>query len=178
MKIDMNRKFYVAEWTKRIGLLLVVSGIVFAGCQGALLSYKGAKVRTPYRIALSDGTQKSAHYQSPDLTIDYQILRNGDELRVSGVVEYTPKITNTYTLIPYFHLSLLLTDQYGNILQEKGLMTPGSNDPNNKMRVSEKIHLPSGTAYMAFSYSGEARCGGRQDGGGGAMSFWEVPIVR
>jgi len=175
----MSKALSIAEWMKRGGLLLVASSIVLTGCQGALLTYKGAKVRDVYRIALADGTQRSAHYQSPDLTIDYQVLRNGDELQLSGVAEYTPKIKNGYTLIPYFHLSVFLTDQYGKILQDKGITTPGSDDPNNRMRFSEKIQLPPGTANMVFSYSGEARSGGgRQDGGGGNTSFWEVPIVK
>jgi hypothetical protein len=179
MEADMCKASSIAEWMKRGGLLLVASSIVLTGCQAARLTYKGAKVREAYRIALADGTQRSALYRSPDLTIDYHVLRNGDELQLSGVADYTQKIKNGYTFIPYFHLSVFLTDQYGNILEDKGITTPGSDDPNNRMRFSEKIPLPPGTANMAFSYNGEARSGGgRQDGGGGYTSFWEVPIVK
>jgi hypothetical protein len=179
MEADMNKLLNITGWIKRGGLLLVASSIVLTGCQGALLTYKGAKVRDGYRIALADGTQRSAHYESPDLTIDYQVWRNGDELQLSGVAEYTPKIKNSYTLIPYFHLSVFLTDPYGNILEDKGIVTPGSDDPDHKMRFREKILLPPGTANMAFSYSGEARSSGsRRDGGGGVTSFWGVPIAK
>ena len=175
----MKKLFNLAKWMKRGGLLLVASSLALTGCQGVLLSYKGAKVRNVYLIALADETQRSARYQSPDLIIDYQVLRNGDELQLSGVAEYTPKIKNSYTLIPYFHLSVFLTDSYGNILQDKGILTPGSEDPDKRMRFSDKIQLPPGTANMAFSYGGEARSGsGRQNGGGGATSFWEDPTVK
>lgn len=175
----MGRASNFAEWIRRAGLLLVASSIVLTGCSAARLTYKGAKVREAYRIALEDGTQRSALYRSSDLTIDYHVSRNGDELQLSGVAEYTHKIKNGFTFIPYFHLSVFLTDQHGNILEEKGVTTHGSDDPNSRMRFSEKIPLPPGTAKMAFSYSGQARSGGgRQDGGGGFTSFWEVPTIK
>jgi hypothetical protein len=179
MGADMRKVLSIAKWMKRYGWLLVASSILLTGCQGALLTYKGAKVRDAYRIALADGTDRRAHYESPDLIIDYEVFRNGNDLQLSGVAEYTSKIKNAFVLIPYFHLSVFLADQYGNILQDKGITTPGSDDPNNKMRFNEKIRLPPGTANMAFSYSCEARSsGGRQDGGGGLASFWQVPIVK
>jgi hypothetical protein len=180
MEADMRKSWGIAEWMKRGGLLLAASSIVLTGCQGALLTYKGAKVRDAYRIALADGTQRSARYQSPDLTIDYQVLRNGDELQLSGVAAYTPRIKNGFNLVPYFRLSVFFTDQGGNILQDTGIMTPGSDDTNHQIRFSEKIRLPPGTADMAFSYSGQARDsdGVGNDKGGGDMPFWQVPIIR
>jgi len=176
----MSKALSIAEWMKRGGWLLVASSIVLTGCQGALLTYKGSKVRDAYRIALADGTQRSARYQSPDLTIDYQVLRNGDELQLSGVAEYTPRIKNGFTLIPDFDLSVFFTDAQGNILEDRWIATPGSGDPNSQMRISEKLLLPPGTANMAFSYSGRARdsSGAGKDRGSGDMPFWQVPIVR
>ena len=176
----MSKALSIAEWMKRGGWLLVASSIVLTGCQGVLLTYKGAKVRDAYRIALTDGTQRSARYESPDLTIDYQVLRNGNDLQLSGVAEYTPRIKNNFTMIPDFDLSVFLTDAQGNILEDRWIATPGSGDPNNRMRFSEKLLLPPGTTNMAFSYSGRAResSGGGNDRGGGEMPFWQVPIVR
>ncbi len=174
----MSKALSMAGWMKRGGLLLMALSIVLTGCHGFLTTYKGQKVRDRYRIALPDGTSRSDLYQAPDLTIDYHAVRNGDELQLSGVARYTPQISNAYTLIPNFHLSVFLIDQYGNILQDRGIITPGSEDPERRMRFSEKIKLPPGTASMAFSYTGEARSSGsRQDGGGGFVSFWFVPIV-
>jgi hypothetical protein len=180
MEADMNKAWGIAEWMKRGGLLLVASSIVLTGCQGVLLTYKGAKVRNAYLIALTDGTQKSAGYQSSDLTIEYQWVRSGNELQLSGLATFTPRIQNSYSMIPYFDLSVFFTDAQGNILEDRGIPTPGSGDPNNQMRFSEKLLLPPGTANMAFSYSGQARDSGGDgdDKGGGDMYFWEVPIVR
>jgi hypothetical protein len=175
----MGKASSAAQWMKRGGLLVVASSIVLMGCQGLLLTYKGQKVRPASRVAVADGASLSETYRAPDLVIDYHASRNGDELQLSGVADYTAQIRNAYVLIPYFHLSVFLTDQYGNILEDRGITTPGSDDPNNRMRFSEKIKLPPGTASMAFSYSGEARSSGsRDEGGGGVSSFWSIPVVK
>ncbi len=155
-------------------LALLGPALLFLGCQGALLNYKGAKALDTYRIAIADGTQRSGRYQSPDLTIDYQALRNGNELQLTGEAEYTPKIRHAFTFIPYFYLSVFLIDQNGTILQDRGITTPGSNDPNNRMRFGEKIQLPPGTAYIAFSYSGQGKGSSVRE----TEPFWDVPIVR
>ena len=170
----MRKGLSLAAGIRRSGLFLVASSILLSGCQGFPLTYKGAKVLETYRIALGDGTQRSGRYHAPDLTIDYSVVRYGDDLELSGVAEYTPKIKNGFGLVTYFHLGVFLADQGGNILQATGIRTPGSDDPSSRMRFSEKIHLPPGTVNMAFNYSIEARGAGSRE----TSSFWGIPIVR
>ena len=177
MEAEMSKAWSIAEWMKRGGLLLAASSIVWTGCQGVLLTYKGAKVRDAYLIALTDGTQKSASYQSPELTIEYQWERSGNELQLSGLAKFTPRIENNFSRIPSFLLSVFFTDAQGSILEDRGIPTPGSDDSNNQLRFSEKLLLPPGTANMAFSYSGQA-CGGGGADGSEDMYFWQIPIVR
>jgi hypothetical protein len=174
MEVDMSKALSITAWMKRGGLLLIASSIVLTGCQGFRLTYKGAKVLETYRIAIADGTQRSARYQSSELTIDYNVVRNGDELQLSGVAEYTSMIKNGYPVISYLNLGVFLTDQDGNILQDNGIKTPGSEDPNYRIRFYEKIQLPPGTANMAFRYSIDASVFGCSR----MSSCSEVPIVR
>ena len=176
----MSKAWNAAGWVQRSGWLLALSIVLLTGCQGILLTYKGAIVREGYLIALTDGTQRSGFYQSSDLTIEYRWVRSGNELLLSGLVKFTPRIRNGFNLISYFNLSLFFTDAQGKILEDRRIGAPGSGDPNDPMHLSEKLLLPPGTANMAFSYSGQARfsgSGGKGDGGGD-MPFWQVPIVR
>jgi hypothetical protein len=176
----MGKLWKTAGYAQTSRWLLALSIVVLTGCQGILLTYKGAIVREGYLIALTDGTQRDGFYQSPDLTIEYQWTRSGNELWLSGLTTFTPRIRNGFNLIPYFHLSLFFTDAQGQILEDRRIGTPGSGDPSNPMRFSEKLLLPPGTANMAFSYSGQARGSGGagKEDGGGDMPFWQVPIVR
>jgi hypothetical protein len=171
----------MVQWMKRLGLLLAASAIVLMGCQGSLITYKGTTVRPASRIALPDGTDTNGRYRSDDLIIDYHAVRNGDALELSGAVQYSPGIRNSYTRISVFVLSVFLSDQEGFVLENKGIATPGSDDPDRKMGFHEKIQLPPGTANISFSYSGEARGGGGGIGsgtGGSMTSFWKIPIIR
>jgi len=175
----MGTAIRMTEWMKRGGLVLAVASVLLMGCQAARLTYKGAKVREPFRIGLEDGTSRSSRYQSADVIVEYEVYRKGNELQISGVGEFTAKIRHAYTQVPYFHLSLFLTDQYGYVLEAKGIRTPGIDDPQNRFRFNETIVLPPGTTGFAFSYDAEGRMsGGRQEGGGGKSTFWEIPIVR
>jgi hypothetical protein len=180
VEAGMSKALSMAEWMKRGGWLLVASIIALTGCQGVLVTYKGAKVRDAFLIALPEGTQRSAGYESPDLTIEYQWVRSGNELQLSGTAKFTPRIQHCCTMIPYFDLSLFLTDAQGNILEQRWIATPGNGDPESQMRIGEKLLLPPGTANMAFSYSGTARDSSNTgvNKGSGDMPFWQVPIVR
>lgn len=176
---NLNILSKMTEWIKRYGLLLAVSCIVLMGCQAALMTFKGATVRSASRIALPDGIETKGRYRSDNLIIDYHAVRNGDVLELFGAAHYSPGIRNSFTRISVFVLSVFLSDQEGMVLEDKGIATPGSDNPDRKMGFHEKIHLPRGTANISFSYSGEARGGGGLNGGGGSMtSFWEIPIVR
>ena len=176
----MDKTLRIAGWMKRGGLLLAASIIVLAGCQGFLLTYKGAKIRSDSLIALAEGTQGSGLYRTEDVIIDYQWVRNGNELQFSGLVKFTSRMQNNFAMIPVFDLSLFFTDAEGIVLEQRYIAVPGNGEPNNPMRISEKLLLPPGTANMAFSYSGQARdsSGTGDDNGGGDMPFWQVPIVR
>jgi hypothetical protein len=176
----MGKAWRAYGWVKSGGWLLALSIVALTGCQGILLTYKGAIVREGDLIALTEGTQRGGRYQSPDLTIEYQWTRSGNELQFSGLAKFTPRIRNSFNIIPYFHLSLFFTDAQGKILEDRRIGTPGSDDPNNPILVSEKMLLPPGAANMAFSYSGQARGpgGAGKEDGGGDMPFWQVPIVR
>lgn len=167
-------------WFSRGALLLLVTILLLGGCGGALFTYLGAQVREGHLIALTDGSDSESRYRSNDLIMGYRWSRRGNELLLSGVASYAPGIRSGFTLIPYFHLSVFLTDGRGVILADRGITTPGSSEPGNIMRFKEKLLLPPGTTHMAFSYSGQGRISGGtgEDRGGGEMPFWEVPIVR
>jgi hypothetical protein len=175
----MDKTLRIAGWMKRGGLLLTASIIILAGCQAALLTYKGEKVRSDSLIALAEGTPGSGAYRTEDVIIDYQWVRKDNELQFSGLIKFTSRMQNNFTMIPVFDLSLFFTNAEGIILEQRYIAVPGNGDPNIPMRMSAKMLLPPGTVNMAFSYSGQARDSATdEDNGGGDMPFWQVPIVR
>jgi hypothetical protein len=177
---QMGKAMTVSRHFKFGVFLLAVQFVALLGCQGTMPTYRGAKVHQSQLIPLADGVQKTASYQSRDLVIDYQVLRNKDELQISGMAQFTSRLRTGFTSIPYFHLSVFLADAQGTVLANRGIVTSGYGYPDDDMRFRDKIMLPPGTAYMAFGYSGEARDsgGGHDDGGAVEISFWEYPVSR
>ena len=102
---------------------------------------------------LTEGTQGSAVYQTTDLIIEYQWVRSGNELQLSGLAKFTSRIQNSFTMIPVFDLSLFLTDAQGIILEQRCIATPGDVEPGSRMRSArscccrrERRTWPSATA--------------------------------
>ena len=173
--MDMTSK--IARWMKRSGILLAAAIFVLTGCHGSLLTYKGSRALEPHLVALPNGVQEGRHYESGDLTIDYRLVRQGDELELSGTAAYTTGIIHAFSKIEFFNLSVLFTDQAGTVLEQAGIKTPGSDEPGTPMHFSEKMKLPANTAKMTFIYSGTGIEHNFGDGGG-SSPFWQVPVVR
>jgi hypothetical protein len=168
-------------WTGLLALiLLAVPGLMLVGCQTAGTGYGGATLAPSSQIPLMDGTKRSNHYETLDVSIDYEYVRNGDALQLSGVVRYGAGLRHNFVMIPQFYMRLYFGDAKGSVLSYHGVPVSGYGYPDDVMRFSEHLTLPPGTAVMAFGYSGYARdTGGHRDGGGGNTEahFYYDPSV-
>jgi len=156
-------------------LLLVVAAVFLPACQSLMLTYQGATVHPGDRIPLVAGALQAGGYLAPDLTVYYQYVWNQSELDISGVVVFAGSISNNFTLIKTFHMSLVLLEAQGRIVKMQLLQTASPGDPSDPTPFSERIALPPGVSGMTFVYSGDAREGGQD---GVATTFWHYPITK
>jgi hypothetical protein len=156
-------------------LLSGAVGVFLLACQSLMVTYQGATVHSEDRIPLVAGALQAGGYLAPDLAVYYQYSLNQSELDISGLVVFAGSISNNFTLIKKFHLSLALLDAQGRILEMKLLQTASPGDPSNPMPYSERLTVPPGAAGMAFVYGGDAREGGQD---GVATTFWHYPITK
>ena len=159
----------------RNSILLGVPAVFLLACQSLMVSYQGATVRSEDRIPLVAGAGQAGSYLGPDLTVDYQYLWNQSELNISGAIGFAGSISHNFSVIVNFHLSLVLLDAEGRILETKLLDATSSGDPSDPIRFSERLALPPGVSGMAFVYGGDAREGGLE---GMTTSFWHYPIKK
>ena len=156
-------------------ILLGVVAVFLLACQSLMVSYQGATVHSEDRIPLVAGALQAGGYLAPDLAVYYQYVWNQSELDISGVVVFAGSISNNFTLIKKFHMSLVLLDAQGRILEMKLLQTASPGDPSNPMPFRQRLTAPPGVSGMAFVYSGDAREGGQD---GVATTFWHYPITK
>jgi len=163
----------VVVFRKRFSALICI--VVFVGgCQGALFSYRGGTVKQADRLPILAGGEHVASWKAYDLTVNYQYVRNQDELKISGVVEFTDQLKNNFLLIKYFHLDGIFLDSQGKVLAEKGLVSDSRFNSTNSLSFSSALKLPKDAVSMAFSYTGDALTG--SDDGGNFNFFWAYPF--
>ena len=156
-------------------LLLVVAAIFLSACQSLMLTYQGATVHPEDRIPLVAGALQAGGYLAPDLTVYYQYVWNQSELDISGAVVFAGSISNNFSLVVNFHMSLALLDAQGRILGMKLLQAVSSGDPSDPMPFRERLVVPLGVSGIAFVYGGDALEG---DDDGMTTTFWHYPITK
>jgi hypothetical protein len=154
---------------------LMLAMVSLLGCQSLSFDPKGYTVPESCWIALPPDGNSSGEWTNDDIILRYSFLRSQSQLRVSGSIRFTDRITKIYLLIQYFHLDLIPLDARGNVLDMIGLTTAtGVNTVfDNSVEFKTVLTLPSNTEAFAFSYRG--RTYGTKDGG--FMDFWEYPLT-
>jgi len=160
--------------------LVIVLGTMLIGCQTTTMGSKGGTLAPSSQIPLAEGMKHTDRYETLDITIDYDYVRSGDALQLSGVVRYGAGLQHNFIMVPQFYMRLYLADARGNVLSYHGVPISGYGYSDDVMRFGEHLTLPPGTAVMAFGYSGYARdTGGGKDSGGGNTEahFFNDPAV-
>lgn len=162
----------------RLSILLVAVvafGAFLIGCQGSLNNLQGQDIQYGERIMLKEGGQQTGQYKSDDMTIDYQYVRTGDSLKISGVIQFSFTMQRMFLTLRTFNLSLLLADSQGKVLGEQILTIASAERLTSPQTFSKTLVIPPQTALVAFNYSGQVSGSGTD---GSPTSFWHTPIVK
>ena len=161
--------------TSRIAFVLLFGGVFLAaslaGCQSFGRRDMGRLVPDFYRVAIPDGGTGSKTFKTPDMTVDYQYRRAGDQLKVWGSGDIRFESINELV----FHLYFL--DHRGEVIGIQDFfsyldhtdfidMSPG------KRNFHRDFTIPSGAVAFALGYDGET---GRLPGED-AISFSYYPF--
>ena len=162
-----------AVFNKRLSALILLV-MCLNGCQGTLSGFKAGTVKEADRLPIMAEGEHSAFWKGYDLTVNYQYVRNRDELKISGAVEFADQFKNNFLLIKYFHLDGIFLDSEGRVLAVSGLVSGSRLYSEDALSFSRLLKLPDHTVSIAFSYTGDALTGG--DDGGSFNYFWTYPI--
>ena len=182
----MSKKLLTMLYSFRTYALVALLPFALLGCASTILTpgFRGGKIQPGYQIPIKSGEHQD-FYTTDDLSINYHYIRDGDDLKISGVVNFASGTQLNFNVVDYFNLGLLLGNSKGEILSSQGLVSASwvnLTGPNNQLHFSDNIKLPANSMLMAFTYTGQASEGGLSSGGdesgGGNTQFWQYPIVR
>jgi hypothetical protein len=159
---------------KSIVLIFLIQ-LTFA-CSGVNPLSPGAWVEEQNRIpVLHDGQQKGS-WQTPDLSIEYELRKESNRLQISGVVDFGGYITRGFSTLEYLTVYLHALKDDGIVLKTIPVKIFGYRrhfDLLGKMSFDGHFDMSEdvGIVAVAFSYSGTVMEGG----GRTTWDFWKVP---
>jgi hypothetical protein len=148
-------------------LILAITPIL-SGCQAAQKHPGEWAAPEKVTVPIPPGNN-SGRWWGRDLVVDYKYSRTQGSMDMTGVVRFQDNMSNNYSMLKDFHLSVSLLDKNGTSLGNQGItMGAGTFDP-----IPFHVHLevPADSVAMEFTYKGTAQGGIR--GGGNSTSFWQ-----
>ena len=150
-----------------------IAGSILLACNNKILSYRGRWVDDADRITLQDGGPHKGNWQTRDLTIAYEYVKDAQSLKISGVVELSDHLKMGFSTLEYLNINVISVEN-GFVLDSKDIKTFGYRrymDYMGKMTFETHLELSEGAVAVSFSYSGTVMEGG----GRGDWRFWKVP---
>jgi len=156
--------------------LLLFSVQLFFACAGVNPMSPGAWVEEKNRIAVLQDGQQKGNWQTPDLSIAYELRKEANRLEISGVVDFDAYITKGFSTLEYLYIYIHALKDNGIVLKTVPVKTIGYRrqfDFLGKISFSGHFDMSADVdiVAVAFSYSGTVMEGG----GRTTWDFWKVP---
>jgi len=147
---------------------------LLSGCTAGNMDIRGAALNPNKTVPLkkADPPQRGA-YTTEDLAFDYQYTRSDSDIRLSGNLTISQRLSGGYQSLSYFFFYVYFADAAGNALGRQALANASFMDEIDKMPIEKKFPLPAGTEAMAFGYKGSAKDPGDR---GVDWEFWDTPV--
>ena len=153
----------------------IILGIFFLACNNKVMSYRGRWVDDEDRITLQEGGPHKGNWQTRDLTIAYEYVKDAQSLKISGVVELSDHLKMGFSTLEYLNINVISVEN-GFVVDSKDIKNFGYRRYMafmGKMSFETQLELSEGAVAVSFSYSGTVIEGG----GRGDWSFWKVPSL-
>jgi hypothetical protein len=161
-------------------LIIMAAVLVISGCRSIIFDPRGHLVPEKKRIALPETGERAGVFDTEDLRFAYNLAMTPRQLIISGRLYFTDRVAENFPLIQYFHLSVILIDAQGRILNMVGLISAAYHRTqyaliaDSPFAFKTSVAIDEKTSAIAFSYTGRAY--DNTEPAGGSMDFWEYPI--
>ena len=145
-----------------------------ATCQSSLTSYRGTPVEPKNSFDLLEGGPHEGDWQTRDLRVEFQYLREQQDLQISGLLKPQDYLLH-YNFLKSFFLGLHFVDAEGRVLVDEVIISAGYRvDMSDEMAFKANLKIPADSNAIAFSYRGSALISGGS-GRGSSWDFWQEP---
>ena len=155
---------------KMASLGLVCLLLLASGCVELAVMYNGKAVSKVPVIALQEGGSIKGRWETFDLIIDYQYIKKGDRLEISGQTALTQHYQMIYDQLSRMRAYIFFLDQNSRVLETAPFADAWPSSTQDIQDFSESYTVPQGTTKISFGYSGQVRDGKTLE------SFYKLPL--
>lgn len=162
-------------------LLIILTGLVFTGCQPIASYYRGYEVNNDDIISLTSPGAGNSIWKTFDLSVNYRYEHHGQTLVISGDAKLSMYYEVIVTHIKNLDLYLFFVDENSKVLETVNLANAFFPDPNQILAFDKRLTIPENAHSFAFGYRGQAidKSGGEDPdkhiGGGWIDHFDKLP---
>lgn len=157
----------------RPGLLFLAGLTLLVSCHTRFVPFQGMQIAEQNQIRLNEGGGYQGSWVSEDVIIYYRYTKRPTHLHISGTIDFTDSLKNTYTGLEHFFLWLHLIDDENKIVGFKRIDQKVLSYPIEKAPFDADIEISAGIKAITFSYSGSAT--ENSEDGNLMMDFWKLP---
>lgn len=129
--------------------LAIAACLILPGCAGTMKNVPEAN-----RISLAATGEESGNFQFDGLGVTYSHTRKGDNLSLSGTVEYRWDFDSLAVYV-------LFLDTSGTVSSKKNIYFSGYRTTDTGVKAERKflvnLPIPPGTVAISFNYLAQAR---------------------
>jgi len=156
--------------------IVLLAGL--AACQSGLTSYHGKTVDPDNRFELPAGAPHEVSWQTRDLLVEFQFLREQQDLQISGLVKPQAYLLH-FNRLEYLFFRVHFVDAEGKVLVDEAVISVGYRiEMPERKAFKANLKVPADSTAIAFSYRGRALTGGgsrHRSGRDSGWDFWKGP---
>jgi len=155
--------------------LVLFAVLLLSGCTNFLTPEIGVTARQDARIDLAEGGVQNGALNTEDVNLTYSFSESGNMFNLTGVLSFTPSLTNSFPAVKRFFLKMSFLDSEGRVLETINITPPILNTYTGveaQIPVRASCPKPAGASAIAFNYYGVFRGMGSDDFG--AAGDWNI----
>ena len=142
-------------------------------CHYPVIHYQRLQIPEEKQIRLTEGEKHHGKWLTEDITIHYSYAKINNILKISGTIDFSDALKNSFSYFEYFSLWLNLIDIGNKISGNIRIDQRVFSYPIERAQFNADIELPTGIEAIVFSYEGMAV--GYDQGGQNYWPFWKFP---
>ena len=142
----------------KLTCLCLTSVLFFSwGCVKTPMLFHGNTVSSAPVVILQKDGSATGEWSTSDITIDYNYVKNGDNLEISGQASLSQSNQMLYSIVQNMDSYIFFLDKNSKVIETDFFIDEWTTNTQAIQNFSKSYKIPAGTTGLSFGYSGELK---------------------